>query len=184
MEITLVDGVNKDSQWDKHRQSLSILKESLNRDHHVDYFPIAQMKMTHCQGCWDCWTKTPGICRLKDDGVDYLKSLIRSDLLLFVSPVSAGFLTSETKKALDRFIPEALPYIEIYKGECHHKKRYSHTRSVGFILLDQNDIDSEAREIIFDTIDRIGLNIQPESLLKYNLTSDNIEEIRNEINSL
>ena len=142
------------------------------------------MKMAHCQGCWDCWTKTPGICRLKDDGVDYLKSLINSDLLLFASPVSAGFLTSETKKAIDRFIPEALPFIEIRNDECHHKQRYSHKKSVGFILLDQGDIDGEAREIIYETIDRNSLNMQPEFLLKLNLTSDNIKEKCNEVNSI
>jgi hypothetical protein len=184
MNITIVDGVTKGAAWDKHRHSLSLLKEKLSRDHTVDYFPIAEMKMAHCQGCWDCWTKTPGICRLKDDGVEYLKSLIKSDILFFASPVSAGFLSSETKKALDRFIPEVLPYIKIYKGECHHIKRYPHSRSVGFILLDQDDIDPEAREIIYETIDRTALNMQPETLLKLNLKSDNIEEICNEINNI
>jgi len=184
MNITLVDGVKKGATWDKHRHSLSMLKEELSKNHSVDYFPIADMKMAHCQGCWDCWTKTPGICRLRDDGVDYLKSLIKSDLLLYASPVSAGFLSSETKKALDRFIPEALPFIEIYKDECHHKKRYAHTRSVGFVLLDQDDIDIEAREIIYETIERTRLNMQPESLLKLNLQSDNLKEISNEINNI
>ena len=184
MKITLVSGVKKGRDWDRHRNSLTMLKEKLSRDNTVDYFPIANMKMAHCQGCWDCWTKTPGICRLKDDGVEYLKSIIKSDLLIFASPVSAGFLTSDTKKALDRFIPEVLPFIEIYKGECHHKKRYSHKKSVGYILLDQDDIDGEARKIIYETIDRNSLNMQPESLLKLNLRSDNTEEICNEINNI
>lgn len=184
MNITLVDGVKSGRSWEGHRQSLLKLKEELSRNHSIDYFPVTEMKMAYCLGCWDCWTKTPGICRLKDDGVDYLQSLIKSDLVLYASPVSAGFITSETKKAIDRFIPDALPFIEIYKGECHHKKRYSHKRSVGFILLDQNDIDSEAREIIFDSVDRNSLNMHPESLLKLNLKSDNIREISNEINNI
>jgi multimeric flavodoxin WrbA len=161
-----------------------MLKMALEKNHKVEYFPISEMKMAHCLGCWDCWTKTPGICRLKDDGVEYLKSVISADLVLYASPVSAGFLTSETKKALDRIIPELLPHIRINKGECHHKKRYDHARSVGFILLDQDDIEPEAREIINEIIDRIGLNMQPESLLKLNLKSDNIEDIYNEINNI
>jgi hypothetical protein len=85
MRITLVDGVKNGPDWDEHRRSISKLKDSLSRNHMVDYFPIAEIQMAHCQGCWDCWTKTPGVCRLKDDGVDYLKSLIKSDLLLYVS---------------------------------------------------------------------------------------------------
>lgn len=184
MNITLVSGVKNGLAWDKHRHSLSVLKKELDQNNHVTFFSIADMKMAHCMGCWDCWTKTPGICRFKDDGVEYLKSVIKSDLLLFASPVSAGFLSSETKKALDRFIPEVLPHIKIYQGECHHKKRYSHKHFVGFILLDQNDIDPEAREIIYETIDRISLNMQPEALLKLNLNSDNLMEISNEINNI
>lgn len=184
MNITLVDGIGNGAHWENHRQSLSKLKEMISQDHNLDYFPIVKMKMAHCQGCWDCWTKTPGVCRLKDDGVEYLKSLIRSDLLLYASPVSAGFLTSETKKALDRFIPEALPFIEIYQKECHHKKRYPHKKAVGFILLDQDDIEDEAREIIYETIDRTGLNMQPKKLLKLNLRTENTKELYDEINSI
>lgn len=184
MKITLVNGVPTGSHWDKHRQSLSKLTEELSQNHTVDHFPIDKMKMAHCCGCWDCWTKTPGICRFQDDGVDYLKSLIKSDLLLFASPVSGGFLTSQTKKAMDRIIPDLLPYIEIHKGECHHKKRYSEKRSVGFILLDQSDIETQAREIIYEIIDRTALNMRPETLLKLNLKTDNIKEITNEINDI
>jgi len=184
MTITLVSGVQKGSDWDRHRISLAQLHERLAQRHSVEFFPIAEMKMAHCLGCWDCWTKTPGICRLKDDGVGYLKSLINTDLLLFASPVTAGFFTSETKKALDRFIPEALPYIGIYEKECHHLPRYPHRKSIGFILLDQNDIEAEAREIIEESIDRNGLNMQPLKLLKLYLRDDNIEEICHEINSI
>lgn len=184
MKITLVNGVQKGAEWDKHRDSIALLYKELNEKHSVDYFPIADMKMAHCQGCWDCWTKTPGICRMKDDGVDYLKSLIHTDLLLFASPVTAGFLSSETKKALDRFIPEALPYIEIYEKECHHLPRYPHKKSIGFILLDQGDIDEEARDIIEESIDRNALNMRPETLLKLNLTESNAKEICHEINSI
>ncbi|MBB6479416.1 NAD(P)H-dependent oxidoreductase [Spirochaeta isovalerica] len=184
MRITLVNGIQKGPEWENHRQSLSGLYNEMKQNHSVDYFPIADMKMAHCQGCWDCWTKTPGICRLKDDGVDYLKSLINCDLLLFASPVTAGFLTSETKKALDRFIPEALPFIGIYDKECHHLPRYPHKKFVGFILLDQGDIEGKARELIEESIDRNALNMRPRKMLKLNLTNNNAKEIIREINSL
>lgn len=184
MNITLVDGVKSGIAWEKHRHLIFLLKEELSKKNKIDYFPITEMNMAHCQGCWDCWTKTPGICRLKDDGVKYVKSLVKTDLVLFVSPVSAGFITSETKKALDRFIPEALPFIKIYHKECHHKKRYPHKKSVGFILLDQDDIDYEARKIIYETIDRTGLNMHAEKLFKLNLRSENTKEICDEINSI
>lgn len=184
MKITLVNGVPQGEAWDKHRQSVSDLHHKLQGNHTVEHFPIAEMKMTHCQGCWDCWTKTPGICRMKDDGVDYLKSLINTELLLFASPVRAGFLTAETKKALDRFIPEALPYIGIYEKECHHLARYTHKKNVGFMLIDHDDIDEEAREIINASFDRNALNMKPEKLLKLNLKEDNAKEIIHEINSL
>lgn len=184
MKITLVNGIPQEEKWENHRKSLTQVHKELNKKHDVEYFPIAKMKMAHCQGCWDCWTKTPGICRFKDDGVEYLKSLIKTDLLLFASPVKAGFLTEETKKALDRFIPEALPYIGIYKKECHHLARYPHKKNVGFLLLDQNDIDEEAREIIFESVERNSLNMKPKKMLKLNLKYDNSQEVVNEINSL
>jgi multimeric flavodoxin WrbA len=184
MKITLVSGVQKGSTWDGHRSSLSLLHQKLQENHKVEFFPIAEMKMAHCQGCWDCWTKTPGVCRMKDDGVDYLKSLIHTDLLLYASPVVAGFFTSETKKALDRFIPEALPFIGVYNKECHHLPRYPHKKALGFILLDQNDIKTEARDILEESMDRTALNIRPTALLKMNLTNNNSEEILDEINGL
>lgn len=183
MNITLVNGINNDPKWldhDRELQSLSLELES--KGHQVDYFSIREMNLHYCQGCWDCWTKTPGICRMKDDGESYLKSISKSHLLLICSPVTAGFITTEAKKALDRFIPNALPYISIYKNECHHLERYPDIdRSLGLVLLDDGNISERSEELLYKNFDRIEKNMRSKRSLRFKLNRENREELIDEI---
>lgn len=180
MQISIINGSGKgDSNLDRQAEKL---RDQLALDHSVRYFPIKNMNMVHCQGCWDCWTKTPGLCRMKDDGMEYLKSLASSDMMLILSPVRAGFLTAETKKAMDRYIPNSLCHIGIYEKECHHFRRYPQEMMLALYLMDDGKIDKEAEDIIFENMKRVQLNMRTKTLLTGRL-NNNIEEIVNEISN-
>jgi len=119
---------------------------------------------------------------MKDDGEEYQRSLSKADMLLYISPISAGFITTETKKALDRFITNALPYITIYNKECHHLQRYPEKKpTLGIALLDDGNIDERSINLIFNNFDRIRKNMRSKRKFNFLLNESNIEELYSEI---
>ncbi|MCK5128945.1 MAG: flavodoxin family protein [Clostridiales bacterium] len=181
MNITIINGI-QDTKHNKYQKTLEETVTALNKDHQVDMFTIDDMNVAYCCGCFSCWVKTPGICIYKDDGVDIVRSIAKTDYLLIVSPVVAGFISSSTKKAMDRFLPTLLPYIKIYDGESHHVPRYDKRSNLGLVLLDEGDLDDEAVKINFDIIDRLAKNFHAPKVFKACALLENIKEvITNEI---
>jgi len=41
----------------------------------LETFPLRDMKLAHCLGCFDCWLKTPGICVEADAGREIAKAM-------------------------------------------------------------------------------------------------------------
>lgn len=183
MYLTIVNGSNPDPRWKPYDDALLRLVEKLRSHHHVDYFTIKNMKLNPCTGCWDCWVKTPGVCMHKDDGPSFQKSLAHTEGLLFFSPVVCGFISSETKKALDRFIPSALPYIRIHEGECHHLPRYQDPKLFGLFLYDTGDLDPEALHILENYSDRLQKNIKANKKWFRLVNPENMEVLSNEISN-
>jgi len=183
MNITLINGIDDITKWKDHEESLTLLcNDLITEGFKVKLLTIREMNLNYCNGCWDCWTKTPGICRMKDDGPEYLKSIKDADLLLYCSPISAGFVTTETKKALDRFIPNALPNITIYDKECHHLQRYPKNDSgLGLILMDDGNLNTKSKDLVYRNFDRIQKNMRINKSIRFSLNLDNREELFNEI---
>lgn len=123
----------------------------------VKPFILRELNITHCVGCFECWVKTPGVCRFKDDGPQIAEALIKSDLLICITPITFGGYSSELKKALDRIICWISPFFMKIYGETHHKRRYEKYPSLmGIGVLPQSDPDSEK---IFKTlVNRNALN--------------------------
>ncbi len=113
---------------------------------------------------------------------EILKSLKDADFLLYCSPVKAGFITSQTKKALDRFIPNVLPLISIYDNESHHLVRYPDKPKVlGVVLMDDGNISDSSSDFIFRNFDRVQKNMRSRKSLRFKLTKENREELLDEI---
>lgn len=85
---------------------------------------LRDLDIAPCLGCFACWVKTPGVCIIDDAGRDVARSMIRSDLVAYVTPVTFGGYSSELKKAVDRKIPLILPYFTFVGNEVHHIRRY------------------------------------------------------------
>jgi len=88
MRICVLNGIDTDelaeSQEKKLEQELSALR---NNGDTVDYFKLRGCKIAFCLGCWDCWLKTPGACRIKDEQEAILKSFVKTDQLVFIYPL-------------------------------------------------------------------------------------------------
>lgn len=91
----------------------------------VERMTLRDLSIAHCQGCFECWVKTPGLCKTKDAAQDVARAVIRSDLLVLLSPVTFGGYSSEMKKALDRSIGIVSPFFKKIHGEVHHRPRYA-----------------------------------------------------------
>ncbi len=86
---------------------------------------LNKKKITHCIGCFDCWSKTPGKCIIKDDANELMDKLLKSDIVVFATPLYVDNVSGMMKNFMDRMIPIIEPYFEQDEhGESRHKMRY------------------------------------------------------------
>ena len=120
----------------------------------VTPWTLRNEKIAYCLGCFECWTKTPGLCRIDDAGRDIAASMIGSDLTIYLTPITFGGYSSALKKAVDRAICLVSPFFTHIDGEVHHHARYDrYPAIVGVGVL---PAPHPAQEQIFRTL--IGRN--------------------------
>jgi multimeric flavodoxin WrbA len=180
-KITLINGISDDKYLSFEEQLENMCGRS---DDNVKYecFTIRKKKINYCCGCWNCWVKTPGECLFKDDMPEILRSIINSDMTVFISPVVMGFVSAQLKKINDRMVPMVHPYIGIFEEECHHQKRYDKYPKLGLILLDEKAQEIEEFSIITDIYKRLALNMKT-GMMFTGLNNESLEVLENEINN-
>lgn len=123
----------------------------------VETLPLRDMDVAPCTGCFRCWTETPGICVIDDTGREVTQKVVRSDLLVILTPVTFGGYSSEVKKALDRSLGWLLPYFTKVGGHTHHKPRYKRCPAmlaIGIVPVE----DPELETLFRDLVDRNATN--------------------------
>lgn len=123
----------------------------------VEGVPLRDRVIAYCQGCFECWTKTPGLCKTHDAANDVMRAIVRSDLLVLLTPVTFGGYSSELKKALDRSIARELPFFGRVNGEVHHVPRYRHQARLLAIGVAADD-DEEERRVFEKLVARNAIN--------------------------
>ena len=121
-------------------------------------FQLRDIPLAHCQGCFECWLETPGLCKTDGDaGREITGAMIGSDVLVLLTPVTFGGYSSEIKKAMDRSICMVSPFFRRVDGEVHHKLRYRRYPALAAVgVLHEPD---EEQESIFGTlVERNALN--------------------------
>jgi hypothetical protein len=63
-----------------------------------------------CEGCLDCLFKTPGRCSIIDGMENVYNKFETADLIILVTPLFHGGMTSTLKKVLDRLGPVMEPF--------------------------------------------------------------------------
>ena len=157
MKATILDGERQGEELlTLARAALVAELERLGWE--VELISLRQLKIKHCLGCFGCWIQTPGICVQDDAARGVTRSLARSDLAVFLTPVTFGGYSSELKKVLDRSIGLIMPFFHKVKGEVHHLKRYDHAALiVGLGWLPQADEESE--RIFATLLERNAINL-------------------------
>ena len=157
MKATILNGSVKDDKVLADIHSI-IVDELSSNGWEVESFVLHEMKIAYCLGCFECWVKTPGECRYKDDGREIARQLIQNDLAVFLTPVTFGGYSGELKKALDRIICLISPFFLKINGETHHRKRYDkYPRLLGLCVMPQEDKQSE--EIFTTLVKRNSINL-------------------------
>jgi hypothetical protein len=90
----------------------------------VNTLRLDGMTIRPCAGCFNCWLRTPGLCGLPDDGHQVVQALVRSEALIYLTPLAFGGFGHRLKSALDRIIPWISPLFCTIEGEMHHHQRY------------------------------------------------------------
>jgi len=94
----------------------------------VEFFYTKKLKINPCQGCFNCWLKTPGECVQKDDMKMLLDKLREAGILVLATPLYVDGMSGPMKNVLDRLIPWVQPFIEMRDGHCRHPGREGHSR--------------------------------------------------------
>jgi len=124
----------------------------------VRSYSMRDIPLAYCQGCFECWIKTPGLCKTDGDaGREITGAMMGSDLMVLLTPVTFGGYSSEIKKAMDRSICIVSPFFRRVDGEVHHRRRYRRYPAIaGVGVLREPD---EEQERIFRTlVERNALN--------------------------
>lgn len=125
MKIIAFNGSPRGEKGNTHRMVAEFLKGAQDAGAETENIFLVQKKIHYCAGCFSCWTKTPGKCVIKDDMEDLLQKYMKSDIVVFASPIYVGSVTGIMKNFIDRSIPLYDPRLEKNKnGICTHVKRY------------------------------------------------------------
>lgn len=114
-------------------QALAIvLEDELRRAGQTDIrtFDLATMRLAYCQGEFDCWTRTPGLCRAHDAENDIVQAIHDASQLVLLDAVTFGGHSYTLKRAQDRLICLLSPFFEKRASLTHHAARYDRAASL------------------------------------------------------
>ena len=105
---------------------------------------IERDELAFCRGCFDCWVKTPGECIMRDCIVEINRTCMTSDVVVYLCPVVFGQFSANMKYAIDRWLPNMLPYFMVRKdGSTIHSSRYADYPAQIFLGYGENLSETE-----------------------------------------
>ena len=177
MKALVLDG-SREGEKDLEPLKDVFTEELRALDWDVEVLQLRDIEIKPCNGCFGCWTKTPGICVIKDDAREVTRKVVQSDLLVILTPVTFGGYSSEMKKALDRSLGMMLPYFTKIDGYTHHKPRYKRYPS-WLVMGSIPSPDPELEAIFRDLVGRNVINGHaPSHSVEVVTEGQDIEEIR------
>lgn len=124
MKIICVNGSPRGRNSNSQRIASEFFEGAREAGAETETIFLIEKKIGHCKACLSCWIKTPGKCIQKDDMAELLDKVIKSDIVVFATPVYADNVTGIMKTFIDRMIPAVDPRVKREKGETVHLKRY------------------------------------------------------------
>jgi multimeric flavodoxin WrbA len=88
---------------EKSQVGLQLYQEILSKGIEADYVSLDGVEVKPCVSCGGCTYKTYGRCVTRDDGDWIYPKVIRSDVLIFVTPITFGSYSFKIKRVFDKF---------------------------------------------------------------------------------
>ena len=116
-------------KWEieKKEKIINKIKESIDQKKIIDDENISIIcdnnKIKSCMGCFECWIKTPGKCKIRDGYENLAKLYSKADKVVIISQCIYGSYSPFVKNMLDRTIPYLLPFFKFKNKEMHHITR-------------------------------------------------------------
>lgn len=158
MRVTLLNGGAENGELDRYLDGLIPYLEEMG--HEVDRLDLRELSLKFCTGCFDCWTKTPGVCAADKASQEMDRAVINSDFTLWAGPLKMGFPSATLKMAFDKHLPLIHPYMVVDQGEAHHLKRYEKYPRVGLLVEKEPDSTPKDLEIVRNILARTALNFK------------------------
>jgi hypothetical protein len=95
----------------------------------------ANDKFAHCVGCYGCWFKTPGTCKINDDFRDIGALLGNSEEMFIISRNTYGGYSEQVKKVFDRSVSGSTPFFTFRSWKLKHTKRYGTKNRKRLIII-------------------------------------------------
>jgi multimeric flavodoxin WrbA len=91
----------------------------------VETVYLKDEQINYCQGCFTCWSTTPGTCIHNDDMPPLLSSIRQGDMVVYATPLYVFSVTAQMKTFMDRHIPLLDPHVVKRGGAYIHPPRYA-----------------------------------------------------------
>ena len=152
---------DKDYQTETFRRLNELVSSFLKeKGFQMEYQEIGRKDLLPCMGCFGCWIKEPGECVMKDGMAEINRKCMNSDVVVYLSPVIFGQFSANIKNAIDRWLPNILPFfISRPDGSTMHPARYE-TYPVQFIIGYGEDISEEDARLFVDITKKHRSNVE------------------------
>ena len=145
-----------------HKQLKSVFKDVV----------WADGKYAPCQGCFECWTKNPATCRMKDSLHEMCRVIGQADDMVIITENCYGGYSAPVKNILDRSIGTSTPMSTYRAGEMHHTLRYGKKGRIKVVVYgDINDNEKATWELMIER-NRINHGYRDKELLFLNSVRD------------
>jgi multimeric flavodoxin WrbA/putative sterol carrier protein len=136
MKVLAVDSSPRKDGQSKVRLMCDALVEGMrDAGASVDVVRLKDKKIRTCIGCMSCWTKTPGVCSIKDDmSAELFPLWLEADLVVHASPLYHFTVNAVMKTFIERTLPVLQPFLISYGGETVHPLRHKHP-NVAFVSV-------------------------------------------------
>lgn len=144
----------------------------------TEMMEVGAENLTFCMGCFGCWIKKPGECVINDMMTQINRSVMNSDVVIYISPIIFGQFSANIKNTVDRSIPNMLPFFETRPdGSTMHPPRYD-TYPRLIIIGYGDSVSDEDKQLFIDVTKKHRRNIE---VLIYKETAENIIEALNKM---
>lgn len=135
MKVLAVNGSPRGAKGNTEVLLVEFLKGCEEAGAETETVYLKDKDIKHCEGCFTCWTKTPGKCVHKDDMEGLLDKVSEADVIVYATPLYVFTVTGIMKDFMDRKIPLVKGNIIKVGDKYSHPKRYEREHPVKNVLI-------------------------------------------------